>query len=171
MQAADEEIIATAEELRAATLHYSEKVPATRGALCEAWVAWFRKRAPKALKDTVARGEFCTSFPLPYQPVGRAERDELRALRSRVGAMLPGCELEFVGAALEDQDYKYELEVSWDMGSRTEVLEKPAAPVAPDSPDAAQPKEESAPEKDAGVSLAKGSSEAGGASAGDSHDS
>jgi hypothetical protein len=158
-----EEVIATAEELRVATLYYAEKIPAAREALGEAWVAWFRKRAPKALKDAAARGEFCASFPLPYQPVGRVERDGLRALRSRVGAMLPGCVLEFVGTALEGEHYKYELEVSW-MGKDSYEFKK-AVPAA--EGDAVAHAEESTPEKDAGVPLAEGSSEAGGAPAGD----
>lgn len=107
------ETIATAQELYDATLYYASKPQKTRDEQDTEWIDWFKKRVPKLLKDAAARREFSLEVPLPYQPIGRTDRDGLRGLRAEVQTLLPGCVLEFIGHGYDDASMVYVLEISW----------------------------------------------------------
>jgi hypothetical protein len=106
-------IIATAEELHAATVSMREK---TREDSLEEknrkWMEWFVKRSEKMLSDTVRKGLFEMTLDLPYQPLDRSYWDSLKKLGRELKRKLPGCTLAFVEEEYEE-NVIYRLEISW----------------------------------------------------------
>jgi hypothetical protein len=114
MSDTDDDILATAEELRAATELLSARRPTARAEVIEEWLSLFRKRAPKTFKDAASKGLYKITVDLPYQPRSAGDRAALRSWKQELKRMLPGCHLTF----LEEEDdagcREYTLEISWE---------------------------------------------------------
>lgn len=91
-----EEIVATADELRAATNHARAKEKGTLEEQTTEWLEWFSKRAVRFLKDTTSMGRFQLAVHLPYQPLTRSHERGLLQIKRALQAMLPGCSIDFM---------------------------------------------------------------------------
>ena len=119
----DLSIIATAEELRAATEHFLGKLqerPRSSAERCADWIDWLRRRAGKLFKDAAALGRFSVELDPPFQPQGAEELSALRGFARTLRPLFPGCRMwlneeEISGATGEapDKPGRYTLEISW----------------------------------------------------------
>ncbi len=142
----DEDILATAEELRNATqwgLGRAVK-EATREEQCNEWLDWLRKRANKLFKDAAIRGQYHVTLELPFQPLswvdGEEDKEALYRMARKLARQMPGCVISFTEEEWECADAvaakEYKLEISW---------AEPAAAPSPAPIAAAQLKELSPP--------------------------
>ncbi len=135
----DDDILATAEELRDATRWGLGRAvnKATREEQCNEWLDWLRKRANKIFKDAAIRGQYHVTLELPFQPASWVDEEEDKAalyrMARKLARQMPGCVISFTeeeweGIEVDSAAKEYKLEISW------------AEPAA-----AAQPKELSPP--------------------------
>lgn len=115
----DLSIIATAEELRAATLHFLTKPQKDTAERCADWIDWLRRRAGKLFKDAAAAGRWAVELEPPFQPQGPEELAALRGFARSVRPLFPGCRMwlneeEVSGTTGEAAGSgHYTIEISW----------------------------------------------------------
>jgi hypothetical protein len=110
--------IGDADELRRITEDYIEvNSTLTKEEKIKKWLKWYTKRIEKMLEDTLKRGVYELTLPLPYQPEGNDDlRQNLYALARKVKADFVGCDIAFVEVEVEKYGvvvYETELEISW----------------------------------------------------------
>ncbi len=110
--------IATADELRSITEDYIEvNSTLTKEEKIKKWLKWYTKRIEKMLEDTLKRGVYELTLPLPYQPEGNDDlRKNLYPIARKVKADFVGCDIAFVEVEVEKYGvvvYETELEISW----------------------------------------------------------
>jgi hypothetical protein len=115
----DLSIIATAEELRAATEHFLGRPPKSNAERCADWIDWLRRRAAKLFKDAAAAGRWAVELDPPFQPNGPEEVAALRGFGRSLRPLFPGCQMwlneeEVSGATGEASGSgRYTIEISW----------------------------------------------------------
>ena len=121
-QRLDLSVIATAEELRAATEHFASKPKKSATEACVDWMDLLRRRAGKLFKDAAAAGRWAVEVEPPFQPDGPEDLAELRKVAKRLHHLFPGCricvceeESEIIaeGGAAEKEGARYTIEISW----------------------------------------------------------
>ena len=110
--------IGTADELRKITEDYIEvNSTLTKEEKIKKWFKWYSKRIEKMLEDTLKRGVYELTLPLPYQPEGNDDlRKNLYPIARKVKADFVGCDIAFVEVEVEKYGvvvYETELEISW----------------------------------------------------------
>jgi hypothetical protein len=99
-----DEVIATAQDLCEASQGGLERQNWFSNAeKNEEWIAWFKKRGVRMLKDATALGKWYMNVDVPYQPATEQDKNDLVALRKRVRRMLPGCEVVFIEEEYEGE--------------------------------------------------------------------
>lgn len=112
----DLSIIATAEELRAATQHFLEKPKKDTAERCADWIDWLRRRAGKLFKDAAAAGRWAVELEPPFQPQGPEELAALRGFARSLRPLFPGCRMwlnEEEAAEGAENESRYTIEISW----------------------------------------------------------
>jgi hypothetical protein len=110
--------IGNADELRRITEDYIEvNSTLTKEEKIKKWLKWYSKRIEKMLEDTLKRGVYELTLPLPYQPEGNEDlRQNLYPLARKVKRDFVGCDIAFVEVEVEKYGvvvYETELEISW----------------------------------------------------------
>jgi hypothetical protein len=110
--------IATADELRSITEDYIEvNSILTKEEKIKKWLKWYTKRIEKMLEDTLKRGVYELTLPLPYQPEGNEDIiQNLYPLARKVKRDFVGCDVAFIEVEVEKYGvvvYELELEISW----------------------------------------------------------
>lgn len=112
----DEMVIATAEELRAATefnLGKLQERQKSNDERCADWIDWLGRRGGKLLKDATALGRYSVVLNPPFQPREEGEVAALRAFGRRIRPLFPGCAMWVNEEEDERGLISYTIEVSW----------------------------------------------------------
>ena len=109
-------MIATADELRAATAFYLGKLQELQKSndeRCADWIDWLRRRAGKLFKDAAALGRYSVVLDPPFQPRGAEEVATLGAFGRRVKPLFPGCAMWVNEEEDAEGVVSYTIEISW----------------------------------------------------------